>query len=249
MRASRMSKAVEQRAESARLFPPTSWSAILPSGTAGGVDMAAVYDAYREPLVLYLLCLGHKPEDAADLLQGFFADLLRRDAPRGISPRKGRFRTFLITALKNYLSDQRDRLNAMKRGGGQTPLSVDELLARGGIDRALVDRKGPDWAYDKAWANAVLKAALSQLESEMARADKSPLFAALAPVLYQDTGTAPYREIAARLRTTEGAVKMAAKRVRDRLGVLIRQHVQATVADSRELEAELGYLIELLGES
>lgn len=235
--------------KSPSLFPPTHWSAILPAGTAGGAKIDAVYEAYREPLLLYLLCLRHKPEDASDLVQGFFADLIRRDALSSVSSKKGRFRTFLITSLKNYLSDQRDRVNTLKRGGGQALRSVDELLARQGVDRALVDRKGPDWAYDKAWANTVLKVALNQLEWEMVNSGRSALFAALSPVMHQDAEAGSYREIATKLSMTEGATRVAAKRLRDRLGTLIRQQIRATVADDQEFEAELRYLIELLSQA
>ncbi|MHC1768798.1 MAG: RNA polymerase sigma factor [Verrucomicrobiia bacterium] len=234
---------------SPNLFPPTRWSAILPAGTAGGANMGAVYEAYREPLILYLICLRHQPADALDLVHGFFADLIRRDSLSGVSSKKGRFRTFLITSLKNHVNDQRDRASTFKRGGGQALLSVDELLARQGVDRALVERRGPDWAYDRAWANAVLKVALNQLEWEMAQGGKSALFAALSPVMHQDAEAGSYREIATKLNMTEGAVKVAAKRLRDRLGEQVRQQIRATVPDDQEYEAELRYLIELLGQA
>ena len=117
------------------------------------------------------------------------------------------------------------------------------------MDRALVDRKGPDWAYDKAWANTVLRVALHQLELDMAQAGKGRLFAALSPIMHQDAEAGSYREIARELKMTEGAVKVAAKRLRDRLGERIRQQVRATVADTQEFEAELRYLIDLLGQS
>lgn len=211
--------------------------------------MDAVCKAYREPLLLYLLWLRHNPEDASDLVQGFFADLIRRDGLSTLSPSKGRFRTFLITSLRNYVSDQRDRANAQKRGNGEASLRLDELLARHGVDRALVDRKGPDWAYDRAWANSVLRLALNQLEQEMTQAAKGPLFAALSPIMHQDAGATSYREVAKHLGMSEGAVKVAAKRLRDRLGEAIRQQVRATVTDTQEFDAELQYLIELLGQS
>ena len=114
-----MSNAADPVHAQSSLFRVTHWSEILPGGTAGGANMDAVCEAYREPLLLYLLCLHHKPEDASDLVQGFFADLIRRDALNAVSPKKGRFRSFLITSLRNYLGDQRDRANTHKRGGGQ----------------------------------------------------------------------------------------------------------------------------------
>jgi RNA polymerase sigma-70 factor (ECF subfamily) len=239
----------DQADESRRLFPPTRWTSIFPSGTAGGANLAAVYEAYREPLLLYLLCLRNKPEDASDLVQGFFAELLRRDGLTGVSPKMGRFRTFLITSLKHYLSDQRDRATAIKRGGGQPLLSIEELLAQQGIDRALVDRKGPDWAYDRAWANTVMHEASKQLEWEMTEAGKRALFTALTPIMYRDSNAASYKEIAAELSMSEVAVKVAAKRLRDRLRDLIRQQIRTTVTNSTEVDAELQYLIELLAEA
>ena len=244
-----MNNRTQESVESPGLFPLTQWSAILPSGKTGEASLAAVYETYREPLLLYLLCLRYKPEDAADLVQGFFAELLRYDSLASVSPKKGRFRTFLISSLKHYLSDQRDRANAVKRGGGQPLLSVEELMAKQGIDPALVDRNGPDWIYDRAWANTVLRVALRRLEEEAAQAGRSALFAALTPIMHQDGDAASYKEVAARLGMTEGAVKVAAKRLRDRLHHLIRQQVRQTVADPQELAAELRYLIELLGQA
>lgn len=208
-----------------------------------------VYETYREPLQIYLLCLRHKPEDAADLVQGFFANLARYDSLAAVSPKKGRFRTFLITALKHYVSDQRDRANAAKRGWGQPMLSLEELTTEQGIDLALIEQRGPDWAFDRAWAGAVLNAALRQLREELTRAGKEALFAVLAPVMHHDGEAPPYRAIAAELGMTEGAVKVAAKRLRDRFQHLIRQEVRRTVIDSADFQAELRYLIELLGES
>ncbi len=243
-----MDKRVEaESAVSPGLFPLTHWSAILPAGQTGEASLATVYEIYREPLLLYLLCLRHKPEDAADLVQGFFANLLRYESLADVSPRKGRFRTFLITSLKHYLSDQRDRVNAAKRGGGQPALSLEDLAAREHIDLAMVEEQGPEWAYDRAWASAVLKAALRQLEQELLKAGKSALFTALAPVMHQDAEALSYRAIADKLDMSEGAVKVAAKRLRDRLGHLIRQEVRRTVADPQNCQAELRYLIELLG--
>ena len=231
---------------SADLFPLTHWSEIRPTGQTGCVNMEAVYEAYRVPLMLYLLCLGHKPEDSADLIQGFFAELLRRDSLSSVTPKKGRFRTFLISALKHYLNDQHDREHAAKRGGGQPLLSVDELLDQQGIDAAMVSQRGPDWAYDKAWANAILNAALRQLEEEVAKTRKRALFIALVPSMHQDTDAASYQEIADELGMTEGAVKVAAKRLRERLGQLIRKEVRQTLTNPSDFEAELQYLIELL---
>jgi RNA polymerase sigma-70 factor (ECF subfamily) len=230
------------------LFTHTHWSAILPSGPTGEASLEAVYAAYQRPLVLYLLYLRYSPHDAADLVQGFFADLLRRNALASVSREKGRFRTFLISSLKHYLSDQRDRRQAAKRGGGQALLSLEELLEQQGIDHELVSRHGPDWAYDKAWADMVLSAAMRQLDQEITQVNKRALYAALLPVIHRDVTAVSYQEIAQTVGMTEGAVKVAAKRLRDRLRHLIREQVRQTISNPAELEDELRYLIELLGQ-
>src|SRR5262249_38907873 len=159
------------------------------------------------------------------LVQGFFANLLRYGSLADVSPNKGRFRTFLISALKHYISDQRDRDHAIKRGGGRPSVSLDESMAKHGIDPTLVDRRGPDWAYDRAWASAVLNGALRQLKHELVQAGKIALFGVLAPIMHEDRDEPSYRAIATELGMTEGAVKVAAKRLRDRLHRLIRQQV------------------------
>lgn len=187
------------------LFPRTHWSALLLDGHGRGASLEAVYETYRQPLTLFLLCQRYPPEDAAGLVHGFIARLAYYDSLAEVGPEKGRFRTFLITSLKHFLSDERDRSTAAKRGGGRPLLSLEELAGRQGVDPALISERGAEWAYDRAWAVAVMDEALRELERELGSAGRGALFKVLAPLLHEVREPQSYRAPAAELGTTEGA--------------------------------------------
>jgi RNA polymerase sigma-70 factor (ECF subfamily) len=163
-----------------------------------------------------------------------------------VAREKGRFRTFLLAAFQNYLSDQRKRAGAAKRGGGQVPQSLE---ATDGEDQPLHSPAStsptPDKEYDRAWAAAILAGALQRLSAECARTGHAALCAALEPALFTDADAPAYAQIARNLGMTEAAVKMAALRVRQRLKALIRDEVRQTVASENDLQEELRYLLSL----
>ncbi|HOW66526.1 MAG TPA: hypothetical protein PK256_14660 [Verrucomicrobiota bacterium] len=230
------------------LFPATQWITVLEA--KGHLDgaLAALCGAYREPLLIYLRSRGHTHDEASDLVQGFFADLLERDFLRAVSPEKGRFRTFLLRSLQYYLCDQFDRRKAQRRGGGQAPISLSERGWDGSRTLEAIDQHAtPDLEYDRAWAHAVLARAFEQLEKESVIGGKAKLFAALKGTLQQDPEAARYQDIARDLGLTEGGVRAAAKRVRDRLGYWIRVEVQRTLGEGEDWRSELKYLIGLFG--
>ncbi|HOX55696.1 MAG TPA: sigma-70 family RNA polymerase sigma factor [Candidatus Paceibacterota bacterium] len=232
-----------------QLFPNTLWSVVLQAKGKMQPGLAKLCAMYREPLLTHLRSLGYGHHDASDYVQGFFADLLRRDFLNNVEREKGKFRSFLLCSLKNYLHDQWDRQQALKRGGGVCVKSLDEEDEDG---QPVVEppdhHTGPDIEFDRAWANAVVARALSRTEQECRESGKGELFAALQPMLNAEPDGATYAEIGQRFGMSEGAVKVAAHRLRSRLGALIRDEVRETVSNERELEEELRYLIELFAQ-
>lgn len=203
---------------------------------------------YRQPLIVWLKARGKSQPDAEDLVHGLFAQLLSRDFLNNVAREKGRFRTFLLRCLKNYVNDQRAKEAAARRGGGQVVESLDATFDGEDLVHAPADPKsGPDLAFDRAWATSVLTNALRRLHEECARQGHMALCAELEPVMFQDDNASGYREIGLRLKMTEAAVKMAASRIRSRLKGLIRDEVSQTVANEQDLQEELKHLMQLSG--
>ena len=230
------------------LFAATHWSVVLQARGKSADALAALCRHYRNPLLCWLRGRGTSPHDAEDLVQGFLAHLLQRDFLENVSPTRGRFRTFLLVSLKNYLRDEHRKDFAAKRGGGQKVESLQEITDEGKLrHEPQATDDSPDVEFDRAWADAVLANAVQQLTAECARSGHERLCAALEPVLFADETAGSYREIGEQLGMSEGAVKVAAHRLRVRLKNLIRAEVLQTVADERELDGELRYLIALQG--
>jgi len=232
------------------LFTATRWSVVLQARAKSPDALSTLYAHYHRPLLCWLRARSSSPHDAEDLLQGFFAHLLQRDFLENVSPVKGRFRTFLLVSLKNYLRDEHRKEFAAKRGAGHGVESLQEISDEGQLrhDPPSSD-DSPDLEFDRAWADAVLANAVQQLTTECEQSGHELLFAALEPVLFADETACSYREIAKQIGMSEGAVKVAAHRVRLRLKNLIRAEILQTVGDERELEGELRYLIALHGRS
>ena len=228
------------------LFTTTHWSVVLGARDKSETALGKLFVCYRGPLLVWLRARFGAPPDAEDLVQGFFAHLLRRDFLANVSREKGRFRTFLLTSFKNYLHDQHDRGTAGKRGGGRRVESLQETDGQG---QPMHDPAGPDSApdleYDRAWARTVLANAMRRLNEECARSGHAALCAALEPVMFVDETASSYRGIGESLGMSEGAVKIAAHRIRARLKGLVRGQILQTVASEQELEQEVRYLISL----
>ncbi len=230
------------------LFTNTHWSVVLRARDQSGAALETLCQSYRRPLLVWLRSRAKSPSDADDLVQGFFAHLLKRNFLRNVSREKGKFRTFLLKSLKRYLRDEYDKESAIKRGGGRIPESLEETDGMGTpVHQPAADGEAPDREYDRAWALTVLANALRQLELECARAGHEALCAALQPVMFADETASSYRQIGESLGMSEGSVKVAAHRIRTRLKGLIREEVLQTVADEAQLSQEIRYLINLFG--
>jgi RNA polymerase sigma-70 factor (ECF subfamily) len=231
-------------------FAATRWTVVLAAArgdvsSGAGEAMAELCRTYWYPLYAYLRRRGYEAHEAEDLTQEFFARLLARHFLAGVDRRKGKFRSFLLAALKHFLADQRDRARVRKRGGGRTILSLDSLDAENRYRREPAQDLTPERMFEKQWALSVLERVLSRLHAELVAAGKAGLFEALKDAL---TGirSETYSAIGAQLGMSEGAVKVAAHRLRRRYRALLRQEIGQTVAGPEEVEDEIRYLLACL---
>jgi RNA polymerase sigma-70 factor (ECF subfamily) len=232
------------------VFVTTRWSVVLSAKgaatPAGQAALETLCRIYWPPIYAYLRRCGHSPHDAQDLAQGFFAQLLRREAVAGVSPDKGRFRSFLLASLGHFVSDQRDRTNALKRGAGRI-FPMDTGTAES-LHAACPDLT-PERAFDRQWALTLLERVHEKLREENATAGKAAHFETLRFALAGSRGDVPYRDLASRLGMSEGAVKVAVHRLRQRYREILRETVADTVAAGSDVERELRDLFSALAGS
>ncbi len=201
--------------------------------------------SYWYPLYSWVRRHGHSPDDACDLTQEFFARLLSRNSLRHADPERGRFRTFLQTAMMNFLATEWAKGMSQKRGGGQAPVSLDASEAEGRYIAEPAHTLTPAKLFEQQWAATVLELTIQSLRHEYATAGKADLFEALKNYIWGES-TASYAEIAAAHAMSEGAVKVAAHRMRERYRELLRAEVARTVGTAEEAEDELRYMISVL---
>jgi RNA polymerase sigma factor (sigma-70 family) len=227
-------------------FVPTRWSVVLKAAQQAGPEadraLAILCETYWFPLYAFVRRQGHAPHDAEDLTQGFFARLLEKRYLEGIQREGGRFRSFLLTALKRFLANEWDRARTEKRGGKRIIVSVNRETAESRYQVEPAHGLTPDKLYERQWAQALLDRVLTLLREEYAGAGKAEWFALLSGTLSRPRGEAPYRELAVALGTTEGAVKMGVQRMRARYRALLRAEVAETVAGPEEIEGEIRHL-------
>lgn len=229
-------------------FTTSRWSLIL---TAGDVDSDASRAAleqlvtqYWYPLYSFARRKGHAHQSAQDLTQGFFLHLLEKGCLKAADPSRGRFRTFLLTAFKNFLANEWNHSRAQKRGGDQPTLSLDGAQERFHAEPS--DYVTPETSFDREWAESLVRKALQDLREEMSRTGSRNRYRLLKVYLLGETPSRTYREVGRELGLTEAAVKVAVHRMRRRLGALLRNEIAQTVQDSRMVDDELRYLMQAL---
>ena len=229
-----------------RLFPATHWSVVLAARGGDDTDSMRALEtlcrAYWYPLYAYLRRQGHSPHDAQDLTQGFFARLLEKHYLDAVDRDKGRFRSFLLMALKRFLAKEWERDHAQKRGGGQVALSLDTELAERRHQGEGAEHLAPDRMYERKWATTLLERALAALRQDCQALGREAEFDYLKGFLTAERGEIPYAEAAARLGMTEGTARMAVHRMRGRFRELFRVEIARTVARPEEVEDEVRYL-------
>jgi RNA polymerase sigma-70 factor (ECF subfamily) len=211
--------------------------------TQAQAALAQLCQAYWYPLYSFVRHRGYALHDAQDLTQAFFAHLVEKSTLSRVDPQQGRFRTFLLAALKNFLANDWDRSQARKRGGGQKIVSLEQDVAESRFALEPSHELTPEYQFERQWALTLLERVLAALRDEYHREGKVALFEELKGTLTGQEGT--YADMAARLGRSEGAIKVAAHRLRRRYRELLRALIAETVAEG-DVEDELRHLFTVL---
>lgn len=237
--------------EDPRWFCTTHWSVIISAKNDDSSQASEALDklcsAYWRPLYSYILRQGHSHESAEDLTQAFFEKLLKKNSWARADPNKGRFRSFLLTVLKQFLADEKDRARTIKRGGRVSFVSFDEQAG----EERFVEEPGHhltgEQEFDRQWALAVLAQARLRLREECIASGKLALYDRVSLIDGQHEGSLPYAVMAQELGMGVGAIKSAVSRLRERYGQFVREAVAHTVSSPAELENEIRYLLTVIG--
>jgi RNA polymerase sigma factor (sigma-70 family) len=232
-------------------FLPTRWTTVLNAARGGSHPQAAkamaeLCQIYWYPLYAFIRRQGHQTHEAEDLTQEFFARLIEKEYLEGVDPGKGKFRSFLLMALKRFLANEWDRKQAQKRGGGRAVFPLDAALADSRYGPEPADDLTPEKLYERQWALAVLEHVLAGLRDEYAADGKAALFDGCKGFLTAGEISKSQAEIAAELGMTDGAVKVAIHRLRRRYRERLRQEIADTVASAEEIDEEIQYLLRCL---
>ncbi len=236
--------------EEGRWFTTTHWSVVLtasdPASPKAQEALGELARTYWFPLYSFVRQQGCSPEDAQDLTQAFFSRFLEKGYFAHADPLQGRFRTFLLTALKRFLVSEWRKEARQKRGGGQALLSWDALEAEQRYAAMPVEEQTPETLFEKRWALTLMERVLARLRQEYTAAGKEPLFARLADRIWGETDEASYAGLAGELGLSEGAVKLSMHRLRQRCREVLRSEVAHTVSRPEEVDEELRYLVGVL---
>lgn len=245
-----MTPARESDSEASGRFATTHWSIVLAAdqddSTEAREALQKLCEAYWYPLYAYVRRTGRSKEQAEDLTQDFFARLLAKNYVAAARRDRGRFRSFLLTSLKNFITNDYHHGTRLKRGGVMESISLDAEIAEDRFIAEPADQESPEVLYERRWAMALLEGALRRLEADYAANGRSEVFALLKNYVWGDRNGASYAEIATRLDLTEEAVKKAVQRLRLRYRDLLRVEIAQTVSTVGEVEDELRHLIGLL---
>jgi RNA polymerase sigma-70 factor (ECF subfamily) len=230
----------------------TNWSMVLRAGAEDSVvareALAALCEAYWYPVYAMARRWGHGAGDAEDMTQAYFARFLEKGWVRELSPEHGRFRSFLLVSVRNFLLNERDRERAQRRGGGRRPVELDGLDAEHRYSLEPVESSTPETLFERAWAESVLARALERLEAEVAETDGQARLEPLKAHLTGDGAATPYGDLARAWGVGEPAVRAAVHRLRKRFGRILRDEVAATVLDDpAEVGEELRHLLTVVG--
>jgi RNA polymerase sigma factor (sigma-70 family) len=246
-----MDKATSSSLGTQACFEDTHWSVVL-AAVKGDSPRAAIAlerlcRAYWPPLYAFVRRRGHSPAEAQDLTQEFFARILKRNDLAMTSPEKGRFRSFLLTALKHFLINEWRREQCQKRGGGQCSVSLDAEPVEARYQIELIETATPESVFERHWAFTVLDQTMKGLREEYANTGKGEMFDLLKETLAGEKKTTPRAELAARCGISVGAVDVAVHRLRRRYGEILRAEIAHTVSHSGEVEDEIRHLKTVLG--
>jgi DNA-directed RNA polymerase specialized sigma24 family protein len=231
------------------IFPNTRWSVVLAARQRSSPESAAALEAicraYWYPLYAYVRRCGQSPQDAQDLTQGFFCRLLEKNWLESADREKGKLRTFLIVALKNFMGKEWRRISAQRRGGGQTHTPFDTTFTE---SRYAADGQSlaPDETFDQQWALTLLDLTVNRLREEFIAAGDLEGFEVLKNCLMAGRGAIDYAAVAKQLGVNEGAARVAVHRLRKRFREIYREEISRTLTKDEDLEAELKHLASAL---
>jgi len=232
-------------------FQTTHWSVVLRAGDASeGTARPALEQlcqAYWFPLYAYVRRQGHRPEDAQDLTQEFFSRFLEHGNIERADPGRGRFRSYLLTSLKRFLNEEWRRANRQKRGGGQfaVPLNLEDAETRMATEPS--DQLSPDLLYDRRWVETLLERVVVRLQQDYESTGREAIYLQLQQFLWGPQAEVSYAEMGRRLQMSEGAVKVAVHRLRQRHRELLREEVARTVERPEQVDAELRHMLASFG--
>ncbi len=201
---------------------------------------------YWYPIYALLRRRGYPQHDAEDLTQGFFIKLLGDESFDAAQAEKGRLRTFLLSCLERHLVDQKRRQGALKRGGGVQIIAFEELHAEERYSSEPLDHRDPEWLFTRTWTQLLLDGVREQLKVSFEETGRAGVFEALLPFLLLEEAPPSYREVAARLESSETAVRLLVFRMRNRFRELLREEVARTVGSPGEIEGELEWIKSML---
>ena len=233
------------------IFATTHWSAVFTARDGDSVEALAALErlcrSYWRPVYAYIRRDGCQPADAQDLTQEFFHRFIEKQWIDRLQHTRGKFRSFLLTFLKHFLSDERDRVRAKKRGGGRTFLSIDELQAEESTLLQPSESLTADQVFERRWAQTLMERAVTRLREEYTEEGKAELFQKLKDLQPGERSAQNYVELGAALGLSEGAVKSAVHRLRLRYRDILRKEIAGTLNNAEEVDEEIRYLIQVLG--
>jgi RNA polymerase sigma-70 factor (ECF subfamily) len=240
----------ESTAAAPRVFATTHWSIVVAAGEGGSEPahraLEALCRAYWYPIYVYVRRKGHGPDDAQDLTQEFFAEFIAKDHLRLADRNKGRFRTFLLAVLDYFLAREWSRAHRQKRGGQFQFVSLDRQSPEQHYQLDQSHGDTPARHFERQWALAVLQRTMNTLAGECDAVGKGALFREVRKLLSGERDGAAYAGIGRRLNMSEGALRVAVHRLRQRYGELLRGEIAQTVGTEEEVEEELRYLLAVL---
>jgi RNA polymerase sigma-70 factor (ECF subfamily) len=242
-----------EKAEAQRgVFATTHWSVVLTAGHHKTPQAAEALEelcrAYWYPLYAYVRRQGHRQEDAQDLVQAFFAHLLRKDFLSGVGPAKGKFRSFLLACLKHYLADEWEKACTARRGGSGPERLLDLEQAEQRYQLEARVEVNAESLYERRWALDLLDHVLDRLRHEIAASGREVVFEQLQCCLLGERPTETYAQLGARLDMSETAVKVTVHRLRKRYRELLREEIAHTLTHPDEIDEEMHYLFEVVSQ-
>jgi RNA polymerase sigma-70 factor (ECF subfamily) len=224
-------------------FATTHWSVVLAAGRSSAADyreaLTSLCQTYWFPLYAFLRREGYDTHQAEDYIQGFFTRMLEKQDLKQVDPRRGKFRSFLLTSLKHFVANQRAMAGAKKRGGDQKGFSLDLENAERQYDIQAARQLSPQKIYERSWALTVLERTLNRLKEDSVQSGKEQLFDHLKGYITAKKESVPYRDAAAELEMNEATVRVAVHRLRRRYRDLLREEIAQTVTSEEQIDEEI----------